>query len=256
MRKFLRNIYLNAIGSFVRPKPGIHLLNGHYVFHGDEVRIEIIDQFLRYLSTQATLIRFELAVELITSQTIPDNEVLVAFTYDDGFEECYTHIAPVLEAYCCNAGFFINANYIDSDEKYQLMFNSRINVYNKKPMTWKQVSDLHERGHIICSHTLDHIDLSLASREEVYVQVLQNKQQIENYTHTPCEYFAWPYGQHKHINSEVVSIVARIYKYIFSSTNYNKYFSYDDRVINRRHIECFWPKSHVNYFLNIKKKAR
>ena len=50
--------------------------------------------------------------------------------------------------------------YIESDESYQNNFNRRINTYTKKPMTWDQVTDLHNRGHVIGAHTLDHLNLA------------------------------------------------------------------------------------------------
>ncbi len=38
-----------------------------------------------------------------------------------------------------------------------------------------------------------------------------------------------------------------------SQSNYRHYFSFDGKVINRRHFECDWPLEHVIYFLKSKK---
>ena len=44
------------------------------------------------------------------------------------------------------------------------------------------------------------------------------------------------------------------HQYVFAQSVYKKYFSFDGKVINRRHFEPFWPISHMYYFLGCNKK--
>jgi hypothetical protein len=115
------------LGIFSKPANGIHILNGHRIaLHNPQSGI--FHRQLQCLKKQVRFIRFEEAVELIVRKT-KVNEPLVAFSFDDGFEECYTQIAPVLEDFKTNAAFFINPNFVDGDEKYNPHY--QINVFKK-----------------------------------------------------------------------------------------------------------------------------
>lgn len=257
MRKHLRNIILNILGVFSKPKPGIHVINSHYVtsdFANQEKDYEIFEEYLKYLQKTSTLIDLETATSRILKKEIPKKELLISLTFDDGFEECYTIIAPLLEKYNCRGAFFINSNYIESDCDYQLEFHNRATSKTKKPMSWTQVIDLHERGHLIGSHTLDHTNFAEISIEEINFQLKRNKEILEEKLNYNCEYFAWTYGQLKHMPLNALKITEKYHKYIFSGTNYKQYFSFDGRVLNRRHQEANWPKSHVKYFLSSSKE--
>lgn len=77
---------------------------------------------------------------------------------------------------------------------------------------------------------------------------------IEEKLGTSCDYFAFPYGKLKHVNAKALDIACDNYKYVFSQSNYKNYFSFEGRVINRRHFEPFWPITHVYFFLSCHKK--
>lgn len=257
MRKILRNTLLYLMGSIKNVKPGIHIINSHYVtsgLHNKDKDWEIFENYLKFLSTVGNLCNIEDALHKIQKSNIDSNKVDIVLTFDDGFEECYTVIAPLLEKYGARGCFFINANYIESEISYQKQFNERIHLSCKKPMTWAQIKDLHERGHLIGSHTLDHENLSKLSEDMIKIQILKNKNILEQKLQFNCEYFAWPYGREIDFPSEALSITEKYHKYIFSSANYNNYYSRGEKIINRRHIEPFWPVSHIKYFLSVNKK--
>lgn len=256
MREKLRNVFLNLAGTIKRPKAGIHIINSHYVSpRVSNVKVDALafERYLAFLSKTCTFVKVEDVAKRLQEKDIPTKEVMVAFTFDDGFAECYTVIAPLLEKYNCRGAFFINANYIESDIEYQKEFNDRTQTYTKKPMSWEQVKDLHKRGHIIGAHTLDHLDLTQLSDAELRYQLAENKKILEQKLNYKCEYFAWTYGRMQFFSEHVLAFTSKYHKYIFSATNYKQYFSYNGMVINRRHIEPFWPKNHINYFLSVKK---
>lgn len=255
MRSYIRNLYLSLFGYLKKPKPGVHIINSHFVKNSELDFVsdsEIFISFIEFLQKDCVLVRIEKAIEMILSGT-HFNRPYVAFTFDDGFEECYSIIAPILESYDCNAAFFINSNYISSREHYQQDFNKRIKVNYKKPMNWENVKDLSKRGHIIGSHTCDHYNLANIAEEELLLQLEKDKNIIEAKLGVKCEYFAWPYGEEIYFSELALKYSVINFKYVFSGTNYLKYFSYEGKVINRRHLEPFWPKSHINYFLSVTK---
>jgi|SRR5690606_37760027 len=257
MRQKLRHIYLSALGWFMKPKPGIYIINSHYVTAGiiDLKRdLQIFDKYLSNLNKCGHFITLEDATDRIIQGNIPTDKTLITFTFDDGFEECYTIIAPLLEKYNTRGAFFINANYIESATDYQERFNQRTLTFSKKPMTWEQVRSLHQRGHLIGSHNLDHTNFAELDDNEIEYQTKENKNILESKLNYQCDYFAWTYGQLQHFPINALQIVKKHHPYIFSGTNYKKYFSFNREVINRRHQEAFWPTTHNKYFISIKKQ--
>jgi peptidoglycan/xylan/chitin deacetylase (PgdA/CDA1 family) len=253
MRSLLRTLALDFLGSFSKPAKGIHILNGHRISLS-KPDASIFQQQLSELQNFVRFIRFEDAVDLIVSKTIVD-EVLVAFSFDDGFEECYTKIAPVLDNFGINAAFFVNPNFVDGDTDYLQNFTQNIvKTSNKKPMSWEQIIDLHKRGHIIGSHTLDHFNINTNDGDELVHQLFDSKIIIEERIGSPCLYFAFPFGRLNHANLLAIDVAKRYYPYVFSQSDYRNYFSFQGKVINRRHFEPDWKLNHVKYFLSAKKK--
>jgi len=252
MRQTLRKLYLDLFGTFAKPARGVHILNGHYLSRSN-AKAGVFQDQLGKLQKVCRLIRIEEAVSLLVNRT-EVNEPLVAFTFDDGFEECATGIAPVLEAFNINAAFFINPNFIDGDAAYRDDFLTNIvDTPYKKPMTWRQIGDLHKKGHIIGSHTLDHLKLDTDDADILNLQLQKSKQIIESKINSHCEYFAYPIGGMNDLSGTALAVALKHYKYIFSQSDHRHNFSFDGAVINRRHFEPYWPVSHVNYFLSVNK---
>lgn len=251
IRAFVRSKVLDCLGSFSKPAPGIHILNGHRI--QDEPEPDTFRFLLNELSQYVEFIKIEDAVQDIIHHEQPDNP-LVAFTFDDGFMECYEVFAPILEDFHTNALFFVNPNYVESDTQYIQHFNNDIVMTSgKTPMRWKQLQELHERGHIIGAHTMDHYMINTDDKETLKHQICDCKRAIEANIGKACDYFAFPYGKLTHANQLSIDIACQQYKYVFSQSDYKHYFSFGNRVINRRHFEPFWPHRHVFYFLSCHK---
>lgn len=251
-RSGVRNLVLNTLGTFKKPKPGIHILNGHRI--QKEAEPQTFRDLLKALSEKVEFVRFEKAVSMIVNQEKP-SKPFVAFSFDDGFIECYDIFAPVLEEFDTNAIFFINPNYVEGNEAYINHFNEDIVLtHDRVPMRWQHLRELSQRGFLIGAHTMDHYMINNGSTETLTYQIVTCKKIIEENTGKACEYFAFPYGKLSEANQEAIDIACHTYKYVFSQSDYRNYFSFDGKVINRRHFEPFWPAKHLNYFLGCNKK--
>lgn len=256
IRTFSRKCVLDCLGAFSYPANGIHILNGHMINKGipDNISRDYFRYQLQQLHRHARFIKIEEAVSLILNHENV-NEPLIAFTFDDGFMECHSMIAPVLEEFNVNAAFFINPNFVDGDDCYIRNFTEKIVLTpGKSPMHWEEIKDLHNRGHIIGAHTMDHYMINDNNVQELEWQIGNCKNVIEAKLSVPCDYFAFPYGRLEHANRCSIDIACNHYKYVFSQSDYKHYFSFNGHVINRRHFEPFWPIRHLYYFLSCHKK--
>lgn len=253
-RKFLRNRILDILSIDSVPKTGVHILNGHYLSLNPNATPEIFQNFLKGLQKKGVeFINFEDAVKLIANKNNPQNRCLVAFTWDDGFEECFTKIKPVLDEWGLKAAFFINPNFIDGDQYYREHFKKNIVLTSKEPMSWDMVKALADEGHTIGAHTLDHLSLNTEDVNFLQHQIAGSKRRIEEQLGVEVKHFAFPFGQLRHISALGVDIACKTFPFVYSQDNYRHYFSFDGRVINRRHFECDWPLNHVLYFLKKKR---
>jgi len=254
IRKILRKSILDKLSINSNPQNGIHILNGHFLSLGPSVPNSVFEMQLIALSESGVeFIDFDIAVKRIEKEDFPENRCQVAFSFDDGFEECYSKIRPILNKYGIKACFFINPNFVDGDKQYKENFKKNIVFTDKDPMSWEQISELQKEGHFIGAHTMDHLKLDIDDKDILDFQIGESKKIIEERLNISCDYFAFPYGKLEHISSTGVDIAAKHFKYIFSQSNYKHYFSFNKKVINRRHFECDWPYKHTLYFLKKKK---
>lgn len=258
-RTIIRSILLDIIGAVSSPQRGIHILNGHMIdwHHDDEQDGERFANLLKKLRENCDFVNFEEAVRMVVNHEMVDKPT-IAFSFDDGWRDCYTQIAPQLEKYGVNAMFFVNPNFADAADKEDSAYIENFTVNTTKspgkhPMTWEQMKDLQRRGFLIGAHTMDHYCINDDNIEELEYQIGRCKEVIEKRLGTSCNYFAFPYGRLEHANPKSIEIACRHYKYVFSQSDYKHYFSFDGKVINRRHFEPFWPINHVKYFLRCKK---
>lgn len=256
LRTFLRNSFLSIAGSFCKPAPFVHILNGHMVdwHHDDDADGERFGRLLAKLHEHCDFVNFDEAIRMIRGGERVERCTL-AFSFDDGFRDCYTQIAPQLERYGVNAMFFVNPNFIDAgeqgDTQYIKHFTEEVVMSpGKKPMTWEQIRQLQQRGFLFGAHTLDHYSINDANIDELERQIGDCRRVIEQQLGTPCPYFAFPYGRIADANPRSIEMACLHYDYVFSQSDYRHFFSFAGRVINRRHFEPFWPASNVKYFLS------
>ena len=254
MRKLLRYCVLSLLGTFSRPSKEIHILNMHYVEKIiSQKSLKNFEDFIIWLQSIGEIISLEKGLDLMKSSRLRLEKPLFVLTFDDGFEEMFTIVHQVLSKYNLKAAFFINSGFIGSDEGYRKEFASRVTTLNKSPMSWSMVGHLAHYGHVIGAHTLDHTRLVGLSKVELENQVYCDKQLIAKKTGTTIDYFAWPYGKDYDCDEDALKFLNLTFKGVFSSDNYTNYTYNLNRVISRRHIEPYWRKSHIKYFLSKKR---
>lgn len=259
-----RSLILSSVGSVARISNSVHIINGHTLSDRRKTTYDCSDaehfeRILKVLSRSCDFVSLQEAVKLIENR-VTIKRPKIAFTYDDGFDECYYFIAPILEKFGVRGTFFINPNFAtagsDNDKEYIQNFVSAsvTNSAGRKPMTWAQIKELSSRGHLIGAHTMNHIRLNGVNSEQLRREIIDCKDVIEKQLSQSCEHFAWPFGKLSDISDEMINIACATYQYVYSQSDHVNYYSFNGRVLNRRHCEPWWPLSHIKFFLKDKRK--
>ncbi|MDB4377129.1 polysaccharide deacetylase family protein [Akkermansiaceae bacterium] len=244
MKKTLKKLYTQALGSFYNPGSNTVILNGHDFNMGDGKvgnKKERADRLLKQLSKKYKLL--DLAEALHNIEEKKTNKAQIAFTFDDGFKECL-EIAEVFNDRELSVGFFLST-------KYHLGGYSGLPLdrFNKAFLDIKDIKNIHNMGHIIGAHTHTHLSLSEVTHENFHNEILKPKEIIEEVTNHECRYFAAPYGVGVDLDPEIISGIREVYQSIFWSNNKNR-GSFEKGGLNRRHFELNWSYRTVNYFLS------
>jgi peptidoglycan/xylan/chitin deacetylase (PgdA/CDA1 family) len=113
---------------------------------------------------------------LKSGQGMPDKPVMVSF--DDADLSQFEVAKPVLDQYGFKAAFFI------------------MTVVLNKPgyMKREHIRHLADEGHVIGSHTWDHMNVRKLTGQDWDIQIDKPSRQLSEITGKPIEYFAYPFG--------------------------------------------------------------
>jgi peptidoglycan/xylan/chitin deacetylase (PgdA/CDA1 family) len=119
----------------------------------------------------------------------PASEPRVAITFDDGYEDFYTHALPVLSSYGFRATVFVVSSFPQCPER---------NLGQDRYLNWTQIRELLALGNEIGSHTVSHPDLHRIPGERLEYEVAESKRVIEQETGARIDSFAYPYAFPEH----------------------------------------------------------
>jgi peptidoglycan/xylan/chitin deacetylase (PgdA/CDA1 family) len=113
---------------------------------------------------------------LKTGQGLPEKPVMLSF--DDADLSQFDVAKPVLDQYGFKAAFFI------------------MTVVLNKPgyMKREHIRQLSDEGHVIGSHTWDHMNVKKLTEQDWAIQIDKPSRQLSEITGKPVEYFAYPFG--------------------------------------------------------------
>ncbi|MBU2540607.1 MAG: polysaccharide deacetylase family protein [Candidatus Omnitrophica bacterium] len=122
----------------------------------------------------------ELARLMREDAPLPHNTVVI--TFDDGYQDNFTVVFPIIKKYDIPITIFICPMLISEEEQY---------------LTWPQVKKLSDSSLVdIGSHTLNHTFLpDLKGREEsLIMQISGSKEILEDILKVPIDSFSYPAG--------------------------------------------------------------
>ncbi len=135
----------------------------------------------------------------------PREDEAVILTFDDGYEDNYTYMFPIIKKYNIKVTIFMIAYKIDQPN------------YLKT----EQIKEMASSGLVqFGSHTYDHPMLATIPEDEVYYQVSEAKSILREVTGQPINALAYPSGS---FNDAVMNIVSGYHSFAYTTKD-NEYF--------------------------------
>jgi peptidoglycan/xylan/chitin deacetylase (PgdA/CDA1 family) len=121
---------------------------------------------------------------------LPANPVLL--TFDDGTEDAYTTVLPMLRSRGMRACFFLTTSFLGADAAHRQVHTD--GAIAKKFLVWAELPALLQAGMEIGSHGETHARLSDLARDRVSAEVRSSKERLEAALGIRVLAFAYPYN--------------------------------------------------------------
>ncbi len=121
----------------------------------------------------------------------------VVLTFDDGHEDNYHKVFPVLKKYNFPATIFLITGLVGD------YYYSKSTKMKFKMMSWGQIKEMHNSGIDFEPHGIIHPKLAEIPFEEAKKEITDSKKIIEEKLGKKCEFFSYPFGNY---SPEVLNI--------------------------------------------------
>jgi peptidoglycan/xylan/chitin deacetylase (PgdA/CDA1 family) len=125
------------------------------------------------------------ALERFPGGRLPRGIAMV--TFDDGWRDAVTVVAPLLERLGVRASFYVCPGMWGGQ-------HASVTGGAGALLTRDEARELHERGMEVASHTLSHPDLRRLDDTALAAELGDSKAAIEELTGARCRTFAYPFG--------------------------------------------------------------
>jgi len=123
----------------------------------------------------------------------------VVLTFDDGYEDNYLNVFPILKEYNFPATIFVSVDFVGD---YYVSKSQNISF---KMLNWEQIQEMHQSGLIdIQPHTISHPKLAKITKEEAEREIMESKKMIDEKLNKICRLFAYPYGSYSKETLEIL----------------------------------------------------
>jgi len=177
-----------------RPYPPVlcyHKVSRHFCLEGTWTTPELffahidhlLDRGFRFVSEE------EFLAALAGRAPLAPGSLLL--TFDDGYRELLTLVAPGLERRGIPFLVFLVAGFAGRENRWDLVLGRR----PFRHLSWPEAAEVAARGGSLGSHGLSHRDLTKLDREGVVREVAESKALIEENTGCQVRSFSYPFGR-------------------------------------------------------------
>lgn len=128
--------------------------------------------------------------DIVSGRTLPPKPVIL--TFDDGYEDAYTTVAPMLNTRGMTGVFYIVTSFIG------------------KPgyLDWDQLTAMHAGGMELGAHSLWHANLHKLESSLHEKQILPSIETLQNNFEINVDSFAYPFGKYKDQDVEILKFAS------------------------------------------------
>ena len=172
---------------------------------------ELFEQHLRWLSTHCEVV--PLRALLTRDRPVTGAKPLVAITFDDGYEDNYTHAFPLLKEAALPATVFLTTGLITADPDVIRVF---CDLYDVGPeaivgLTWPQIHEMRRSGVEFGAHTHTHPNLCHVGAANALTEIRTSRDILEEHLQERVPTFAYPFGRWGiHLDASTVRVVAEL----------------------------------------------
>ena len=160
----------------------------------------------------------------LSEKSVPQKSIIL--TFDDGYDNFYGNVFPLLKERGMTAVAYIIVNEIGKSGY----------------MTREQIKEIADAGVEIGSHTISHPDLTLMSEHRLRSELFDSKESLEELTGKAVISLCYPAGKYNDIVESVVSEKG----YLYGLAIHNKIATFDDsysleryRISEDIHLSAF-----------------
>lgn len=183
-----------------------------------DIDLEIDIEFLNFekqivwLRDNYNVISLDKATEIFKSEiSLNYSRKSVVITFDDAFEDFYTHAWPLLKKFNLPSTLYVPTEFINNHDKVPI--SSPITDLDKlKPMTWDMLREVMKDPLVtIAAHSHTHSEFSKMTASAIEQEVIESKNNFQTELGFIPRHFAYPRGAW---NIEAKNTVKKYYKTI------------------------------------------
>ena len=214
-----------------------------------DVPSEVLPTFQSHLKWLAQ--RFEIITpnDFVNGKS-KDGRPKVLLTFDDGCEDNYELVAPLLESLGLRGLFFVCPGFsgLSREASFELMERSSalLGETNRdsrwKRMSQQQIVDLDRRGHGIGNHTMTHVPLARLDHQEIDREISSGAATLQSWLGHPGLFFGWTYYWNE-ISPTALQIARAYHPYCFSPCSGLNSWPMSGRLLWRTGVDVSKPLS-------------
>jgi peptidoglycan/xylan/chitin deacetylase (PgdA/CDA1 family) len=153
-----------------------------------DLPVPLLEQQLAFLAGTGRVLGYESALARLQEGAVPGVDHFV-LTFDDGYEDFYTCVFPMLQQLDLPAILFVTTGFVEERITYPLAKTP----FDARPASWDMLAEMHESGLVVLgAHTHTHPWLLDETGEMIAEELERSAQLFQRRLGLEVDHFAYP----------------------------------------------------------------